>query len=233
MSSGANGVNGSAHKPEAEDLYAHPLAWWLACKLTTTLSEPRVHSLLVPSGSRVTLSTEQMLSAPKLRTRMLDAIGELPPLPAKNVPDFLREIWSELFAKRDTIHEVAEATPAGTLAADIRMVLRYAPQTEEPRDLERGSVGVREKDGARMFNARIFMERVRRICPVPFSPAEFYAALRTIGCEHEPSVRWGSWRGRAWLAPSSLFDENRPELPEIAADENDAAEPPLPEPGVE
>ena len=214
--SGANG-NGVAvfdpsNPPEDCDLYAHPLAWWLKCELTTTLSEPRVHELRVPSGASFVLSTEQMLNSAKVRTRMLDAIGELPPLPPKNAADFLREVWTELFKKRKTVAEVAEASASGLLRADIQMVLRNAPETEDPKDLERGAVGLRENDGAHLFSGRVMLERVRRICPVAFSPSEFYAALRALGCNSFDSTRWGGWRGRAWVAPSSLFGSPTPEL---------------------
>ena len=218
--------------PNEPDAKEHPLTWWLKCHLTTTLSEPRCHELTVPSGARFTLSVEQMLNSAKIRTRMLDAIGELPPLPPRNAADFLREVWADLFRKRTTLTEVAEASAAGALSADIQMILRNAPETDDPADLERGAIGLRENDGARLFNGRVILERTRRVCPVSFVPADFYAALRRLGCESFDSTRWGGWRGRAWIAPTRLF-QVAPELPATESGTIRTAPPPDLDPAID
>lgn len=200
---GGNGVVVFDHfdPPPGTDLTAHPLAWWLACKLVTTLSDPRRHDVELPSGERVELTTGQMLSATKLREAILDQAGELPPLPEKNQGAFLREIWTELFKRRRLVVVDVEATPAGAIAADLERILRCAPESERPEDMARGAVCV-APGGARLFNSRVMQERLRRVAVVAVSPADYYAALRSLGCTNRNMVRVGDWAGRCWEAPA-------------------------------
>ena len=197
--------------PPGDRLEDHPQAWWLRCKLVTTLSEPRVHELTTPAGTKLTLSTDVMLSPTKLRAHMLDAIGILPPLPSKKTPDFLREMWSDLFARRETITPVKEASDAGTINSDIVMVLRKTNRSEDPRDLELGSVVEIEGKPERFFHARVLFDKMRRISPVKLTPAAFYGELHRLGCVNHECVRLGAtWRSRAWSAPPELFVDALP-----------------------
>jgi hypothetical protein len=192
--------------PPGDRLEDHPQAWWLRCKLVTVLSEPRVHTLTTPGGAKLTLTTDVMLSPSKLRAHMLDAIGILPPLPSKKTPDFLREMWSELFSRREVITPVKEASDQGTINSDIVMVLRKMSRSDDPRDLELNAIVETEKrPGERFFNARGLYDRLRRISPVKLTPAQFYGELRELGCVNHECVRLGTWRGRAWSVPPELF----------------------------
>jgi len=92
-------VDPTANAARLED---RPLAWWLQCKLRTTLSEPRVHELQIPSGERLVLSGKQMLSPIELRSAFLDAVGTLPPLPLKGARVFLLEVVEHLLKGRET-----------------------------------------------------------------------------------------------------------------------------------
>jgi hypothetical protein len=215
--------------PAGAKLEDHPQAWWLRCKLCTTLSEPRVHELTTPGGAKLTLTTDVMLSPSKLRAHMLDAIGILPPLPPKKRPVFLEEMWSELFARRETITPVKEASDQGTINSDIVSALRRMSRSNDPVDLELGAVVEVEGKEGRYFLARGLYERVRRSLPVKLTPAQFYGELHRLGCQNHEAVRIGkTWRGRAWSAPADLFADPTPpddgETPPPAPEDSHPAE---------
>ena len=212
----ANGANGGYDEHE-DETGEHPQSWWLSCELTTTMSDPRRHDLKIPEGDVVSMTTKQMLSAVECRARILDAAGVLPPLPDKGAAAFLRAVWPVLFKKRRIVVAPIEASAAGTLRGDVMSCLQSAPQSEDAAAMGRGAVCVRD-DGARIFAARTFYEKVRRFCPVSFSPAEFYGALHEIGCVNLETVRVAGWRGRAWSAPAALFEVPQ-DLPEKATED--------------
>jgi len=213
-----------ANPPPGAKLEDHPQWWWLKCSLCTTLSEPRVHELTTPSGAKLTLSTDVMLSPSKLRAHMLDAIGILPPLPPKKRPAFLEEMWAELFSKRETITPVKEASDAGTINSDIVMVLRRTSRSEDPRDLELGSIVEIEGRPERFFHARVLFDKLRRNSPVKLTPASFYGELHRLGCKNHDCIRLGkTWRNRAWSAPPELFADPTP------PDDDGETPPPAPE----
>jgi len=201
-------------KPDG-NLEDHPIAWWNKCKLRSTLSDPPVHTLTTPAGA-IVVPTEAMLSPAKLRVAFIDGLGLLPPLPEKNAPAFLREQWRVLLRKRETIAAVLEASNRGTLRSDVAIALRHCPPSDDGLDMERGAIlEVRGEDTRvteRLVNARVLYERVRRACPIRFTPAEFYVVLQELGCEHIEKRRVGKWRGRCWSVPAELVEDPPEEL---------------------
>jgi len=196
-------MNGTSPHELPEDPELAALEWWAKCNLRTTTSEPRVHVLTLPDGKSLELSTVQMLNPTMIRARMLDQVGVLPPLPSKGAAAFLRVVFAEIFSRREKVDAPEEASEEGTLRGDVEAVLRGAPRSDDPRDIERGAFVL--IDGDMMFSARMVYERVRRVCPVKVTPQALYAALIAVGCSTRGKVRSKGWRGRAWAAPAQLF----------------------------
>jgi hypothetical protein len=183
--------------------------WWRKAKLRTILTEPRRHELTLTTGHVVRLAAADFLSVSQFSAKYLDACGSFPELPSKKAGLHLREIASFWFQHREVVSVEDDGTDRGLIASDVRTYLRSAPETEDGADLDRGAIIPRGPAGF-LFNARIALDRVRRFCPVKFSPADFHEALRSIGCECQGVVRIGSWRGRAWVAPLTAMHEPDP-----------------------
>jgi hypothetical protein len=227
----ANGKsNGAATKPKAaaahteegwEDLAEEIDDYWSKCRLTTVLTDPPRHELLLPSGQLLRLRTPQFFEVDKFTIVFVDAVGSFPPLPRKNPAGFLREKFRLWLEERATKDVATEASDRGTLLSDIRLALASCPQTDDARDLDRGSLFPRE-DGTAWVSARVLLERVRRACPVRFSPADFYAGLLDLGFLNLDVQREEGWRGRVWSVPRDLCPEKptvtkvaRVELPKV------------------
>lgn len=178
--------------------------WWADSKLRTILTEPRRHELTVPGGMVLRLQTSDFLSVGRFAAKYLDAVGAFPPLPDKNGGRFLRALTTRWFAEREVVAATAEAGERGILMLDIETALRGAPESDDGLDLERGSIVMRPPAGG-LFIPRVLLDRVRRGCPVKFTPSDFYEALDALGCENQNAVRIGHWRGRVWLAPTRLL----------------------------
>jgi hypothetical protein len=177
--------------------------WWRSARLRTTLTEPRRHELIV-DGHTVTLLAGDFLSVHKFTTRYLDAIGSFPVFPPEKQARFLRDISEYWFANREEVEEVEEASEAGSLRADIRDALRSSPVTEQAGDLDRGAVLDRGPTGA-LFAVSPLHHRCRRHALVTFTPAQFYSALRELGCKPQGQLRIDNVRVSAWLAPRAVM----------------------------
>ena len=190
-----------------------PLDWheaddfWARCRLRTFLTDPPVHELTLPSGQVLRLKTSDFFDVRRFTLVFIDATGDFPALPEKKPGVFLREAFRGWLHSRSTAHVPAEeASDRGALLGDIRRAISSCPQTEDPRDLDRGAIYTRE-DGAIWVSARILLERVRRACPAKFAPAEFYLALSALGATNLEVQRDAGWRGRVWSLPTSLLPE--------------------------
>jgi hypothetical protein len=210
---GTNG-NGADHGPDIE--WPEDVDFWAGCKLTTTLTDPPRHELSLPSGQILRLKTGDFFDVRRFTMVFIDCVGSFPPLPEKKPGVFLRDAFKAWLASRAVVvFAEEEASDRGALVGDIRRAIATCPETEDPRDLDRGAL-YRRADGDVWVNARILLERVRRACPVKFPPADFYVALASLGAKNLEVQRDQGWRGRAWLVPHKLLPE--PELlPEKAA----------------
>lgn len=201
--------NGGGANGHANDWAEHE-AYWGQCKLTTILTEPPRHELTLPDGKTIRLSSSHFFDVTRFRIAFIDAIGRFPPLPEKKPGQFLADKFRGWLIVRTTVVVADEASDRGTLLGDIHLATMSCPEADDPRDMDRGAVYIRP-DGAAWVSARMLLERVRRGCPVKFSPGDFYAALQFLGAKNLHVQRDGTWIGRAWLLPASM----RPEAPEL------------------
>jgi hypothetical protein len=190
-----------------------PIEWddgddfWSLCKLTTTLTDPPRHELSLPSGHVLRLKTADFFDSKRFTLAFVDVVGSFPPLPEKKAGKFLLEQFRRWLDKRVAIPMPEEESgDRGALWGDIRRAISSCPETDDPRDLDRGAL-YRREDGAIWINARILLERVRRVCPVKFAPADFYVALGGVGMTNLDVQRDRGWRGRVWSVPISLIPE--------------------------
>ena len=205
------GADWSAFEAEQGD-------FWDSCKLVTVLTDPPRHELKLPGGQVLRLRTPHFFDVERFTIAFVDAVGSFPPLPDKKPGPFLREKFRSWLERRGTKVVAEEAGDLGTLLGDIRMALHACPETDDPRDMDRGAIYARE-DGAFWVSARILLERVRRACPVKFGPGDFYSALSELGAKNLDVQRDGAWRGRAWSLPKELRPE-APALPPAATPTN-------------
>jgi hypothetical protein len=218
---GANG-NGGDHGPPIE--WPEDSDFWGTCKLTTTLTDPPRHELLLPSGQVLRLRTSDFFDPKRFTLAFVDSVGSFPPLPEKKPGKFLLECFRKWLDDRVAIAMPDEESgDRGALVGDIRRAIASCPDTDDPRDLDRGAL-YRREDGSIWVNARILLERVRRACPVKFTPADFYVALTSVGLINLEVKREAGWRGRAWSVPPSLIPEPTL-LPEPAATPGPVTEP--------
>lgn len=181
--------------------------WWEALKLRTVLTEPRRHELVFPDGRAMRLTASDFLSVAQFSAKYLDAVGSFPELPKKKPAVFLRDISAYWFEHREEIFEVDEASDAGALREDICVCLRSAPESDNGDDIGRGAIIPRPPAGA-LFAPRPMLDRIRRSCPIKFTPADFYDALRRLGCTSQGKLRIDAWQGRAWLVPQFILDDS-------------------------
>jgi hypothetical protein len=193
----------SSAPPDAPPFEAE-VDYWDSCSLTTVLTDPPTHELALPSGRTLRLRTSHFFDLRQFRIAYIDAVGVFPPLPREKAGAFLQELFERLLTDRKTVEVAEEAGNRGTLLGDIRLAIRACPETEDPRDLERGSLLVHE-DGTTWVNARTLLARVSRACPVRFTPGDFYSALRDVGLTNLGVQRVGTWVGRVWLVPGALL----------------------------
>lgn len=205
------GSNSTGAQPSAD---AEREQFWDSCKLTTVLTEPPRHELKLPAGQIVRLRTAQFFDVPGFTVAFVDATGAFPPLPNQRAAAYLKNKFKAWLEARETRYVAEEAGDRGTLLGDIRMAIAASPETDDPRDMDRGALFA-NPDGSVWVSGRILMERVRRACPVKFTAADFYTALGDLGAKNMDAQRIGLWRGRAWTVPQAL----RPELPALPAAE--------------
>lgn len=204
--------------------------FWAQCRLTTILSSPPRHELVLPGGQVMRLNTGDFFDVETFRVKFIDATGSFPALPEKKTLPFLRDLFRGWLETRSTRALADEASDRGTLIGDIRIALLNAPETDDPIDMLRGALHPRE-DGSAWVNARVLFERVRRSCPVKVAPAEFYEALSALGMSNLDVQRLGGrggWRGRVWTVPAEL----RPEAPEFQGAPELPTAPATPEQGA-
>ena len=212
---------------EARPLCDETEDFWAQCSLTTLLGEVPTHHLLLPGQQQLVLQTRDFFDVTRFSIAFIDAVGSFPPLPKKKPAPFLRGMFETWLSLRRTIevHE-EEGGARGMLLGDIRRAILALAETDDPRDMARGSIYPRP-DGAAWINGRVLLDRVTRSCPTKFTAFEFYSVLTDAGgiSLREPQRAEG-WRGRVWLIPAAL----RPSL-EVgpdAAPELPAAAPPAP-----
>lgn len=181
--------------------------FWAKCKLHTILTDPPRHELKLPSGQVLLLRTPQFFDVGRFTMAFIDTVGSFPPLPDKKPAAFLRDMFRTWLESRTVaVFEDEESGDRGILSGDIRRAIASCPETDDPRDIDRGALCQRDGDSV-WVSARILLERVRRACPVKFKPADFYVAFDKLGAKNLGVQRDGGWRGRVWSVPRSLMPE--------------------------
>ena len=195
--------------------------FWGQCSLTRIMTEPPRYELQVPGGKKIMLRTQHFFEPSAFSVVFIDAVGEFPPLPEKKPAAFLRDTFRALLSRRTDLRVADEASDRGTLLSDIRMGLMACPQSDDPQDIDRGAVFVPPGEPGAWVSARSLMARVQRACPVRFSPADFYAALVSVGMVNLDVKRHEGWRGRVWMVPADLMPtlESEPRMKGLPAPE--------------
>lgn len=191
--------------PETE--WDEPEDFWSKCHLHTILTDPPMHQLKLPAGQILRLRTPQFFDAGRFTMAFVDVVGSFPPFPVKKAGPFLLDMFKQwLEARTVGAVEEEESGDRGALLGDIRRAIDSCPETNDPRDLDRGSLYELE-NGEVWISARILLERVKRACPAKFTPAEFYVAFGDLGAKSLGIQRDAGWRGRVWSVPRSLLPE--------------------------
>jgi hypothetical protein len=191
---------------------APPIEWadlddfWSGCHMTTIMTDPPRHELKLPSGQTLRLKTGDFFEVRRFTMVFVDAVGSFPPMPQKKAGAFLLDKFRGWLADRTILNVSDEAGDRGTLMGDIRRAIASCPETDDPKDMERGAL-YSHSDGAIWVVPRILLERVRRACPIKFTPADFYVALKSLGAENLEAQRAPGWRGRVWSIPATLRPE--------------------------
>ena len=204
--------------------------FWERCEIRRYMTEPPRYDLHLPGGQVVAgLKTWQFFDATALEIRYIEATGAFPPLPEKRPGKFLREMFKRLLERRVDVEVAAEASAAGSLLDEVRMVVRACAQGGEPEDMAHGATFlVPDTDadcaGEIWINSRELLTKVQRSSPFKFDAPEFYLALQAAGLRNRGVQRMLGWRGRVWTVPPELFATAAPPPPPPPAA-------PAPEPG--
>ena len=179
--------------------------FWDECSLTVVRTDPPRYELKLPQGLVLRLRVGHWFDVTRFTMAYVDVVGAFPPLPSEKPGGFLKELFQRLLEDRRDVEVAEEASDRGTLLGDIRLGILACPQTDDPRDIDRGNLfSVPDGEGA-WLSGRSLLARVARACPVRFTPGDFYAALTELGLTNLGPRRHDGWQGRVWLVPSALL----------------------------
>ena len=190
--------------------------FWDGCELQRVMTDPPRYVLTIPGGQAIRLKTRHFFAPAEFSAAYIDVVGAFPPLPEKGKGLFLQDVFRRLLEDRRDVPVADEAGDHGMLLEDIRLSIAACPQSDDPRDLERGALYQPAPHEPAWLNARSLFARVARACPVKFGPGDFYAALSDLGLLSLGPKRAASWQGRVWSVPVTLVAvvSQAPELPD-------------------